>query len=385
VPLAVITTALDRLGVGDRLSARRTVKGGITATDVTVRTEPVPNLEHSHDHVPDGHSHEPHGAHHHYRDIRALILGANLGNGVTDRTFDMFDRLARAEAMLHGVALADVVFHEVGAIDSMVDIVGTAAALDWLAPVSTSAAPVAMGCGTVHCAHGTLPVPSPAALEIMREARAITTAGGLAREMCTPTGAAILAATVGHWGTMPDLVPLAIGFGAGDADFPDRPNVLRVTVGTPLSLQPVVTGLYRVEANIDDMSPEMCGHAAEVALAAGALDVWWTPITMKKGRPALQLSALVPASVLQPVCSALLVETTTIGVRFDAVERRILERHEVVVETPYGRIPVKVASSGGVEVNAAPEYEACHTAAVAHGAPLKRVFAAAIAAYEAVR
>ena len=410
VPLAVVTAALDHLGLGERLSARPVVKGGLAAIDVTVRTEPplphathvhaapAPGLapapdehhhhghghhhddDHAHDHAPDAHGHD----HHHYAAIRARILAAGLADSVVRRALDIFDRVARAEASLHGVSIDDVIFHEVGAIDSIVDIVGTAAALDWLAPASASAVAVAMGHGTVRCAHGILPVPSPAALEILRAAGAVTTAGGLARELCTPTGAAILAATVTEWRPMPDLVPLAIGFGAGDADFTDRPNVLRLTVGRRVDAMSsgAPVSIYRIEANIDDMSPELCDHAATAAFAAGALDVWWTPIMMKKGRPALQLAALCPASALDAVARAMLIETTTIGVRFDAVERRLLVRREVTVETIYGRIALKVASLDGVEVNAAPEYESCRAAAAAHDVPLKRVFAAAIAAYE---
>lgn len=327
-----------------------------------------------------------------------MIHDAGLAPDVVARALDMFDRVARAEAKMHDQSVDDVVFHEVGAIDSIVDIVGTAAALAWLAPASASAVSVAMGHGTVTCAHGRLPVPSPAALEILREAGGVMDDGGLPRELCTPTGAAILAATVTRWGPMPRMIPLAVGYGAGDASLPDRPNVLRVTIGRPVGAAEAGAGagqgsapgvgdgegdgvLWRVEANIDDMSPEMCEHAAEAAFAAGALDVWWTPIVMKKGRPALLLAALAPAAVRDAVAAAMLRETTTIGVRFDPVARRVLDREIRHVDTRFGTLPVKIARLDGAVVNAAPEFEPCRAAARAAGVPLKQVFAEVLAAY----
>lgn len=344
-----------------------------------------------------------------------MIRAADLDAGVVARALDMFDRVARAEARMHDQSIDDVVFHEVGAIDSIVDIVGTAAALAWLAPVSASAVSVAMGHGTVKCAHGLLPVPSPAALEILREAGGVMDDGGLPRELCTPTGAAILAATVTRWAPMPRMIPLAVGYGAGDASFPDRANVLRVTIGRPVATAGRAPGaspgtpgtgdgdpgagaggdpgadlradasadpdLWRIEANIDDMSPEMCEHAAEAAFAAGAVDVWWTPILMKKGRPALLLAALASGPVRDAVAAAMLRETTTIGVRFDPVARRVLDREIRHVETRFGRLPVKVARLDGAVVNAAPEYEHCRAAARVAGVPLKQVFAEVLVAY----
>ena len=264
----------------------------------------------------------------------------------------------------------------------MVDIVGTAAALDWLAPAAVTCTGVAMGHGTLRCAHGVLPVPAPAALEVLREARGVMTDGGLARELCTPTGAAILAATVTRWVPAPAGIPVAVGWGAGDAELADRPNVLRVTA-IEVTGAAVADAVWQVDANLDDMSPELCGPASEALFAAGALDVWWTPITMKKGRPALTLSALVETGVRDAVIAAILRETTTIGVRFAPRERVVLARHTVEVATRYGVIPVKVASDAGAIRNAAPEYEACAAAAKAHAVPVKAVFAAALAAFHA--
>jgi uncharacterized protein (TIGR00299 family) protein len=322
-----------------------------------------------------------------------------LTAGTRDRALDIFDRIARAEARMHGMAIDDVTFHEVGAIDSVVDVVGTAAALDWLGPAAVTCTAVAMGHGTLTCAHGVLPVPAPAALEILRDGNGVMTDGGVARELCTPTGAAILAATVTRWTAAPTGRPVAIGWGAGDAQLPDRANALRVIALEPASVRAGTAArragtsagieaterVWQIDANLDDMSPELCGPASEAVFAAGALDVWWTPITMKKGRPALMVSALATDDDRVAVAEAILRETTTIGVRFAARERTVLARSMREVATPYGPIPVKVAAEGDTVWNAAPEFEACAAAARRHGVPVKRVFAAALAAFEALR
>ena len=277
-------------------------------------------------------------------------------------------------------------FHEVGAIDSIVDVVGTAAALAWLAPAAVTCAEVAMGHGTLRCAHGVLPVPAPAALEILREGGGVMTSGGLARELTTPTGAAILAHAVTAWTPAPTGAVLAIGWGAGDSELADRANVVRAVVLAPRPAAAIAPaagdgdGLWRLEASIDDMSPELAGHTIDQALAAGAVDAWWTAITMKKGRPALLFAALAPTAARDRVVAAILRETTTIGVRFDRVDRTVLAREMVVVDTAYGPLPIKLARDpAGAIVNAAPEHDACAAAAARVGAPLKDVYAAAIA------
>jgi hypothetical protein len=231
-------------------------------------------------------------------------------------------------------------------------------------------------------------VPAPASLEILRDAGGVMLDGGVARELCTPTGAAILAATVTRWTAAPAGRPVAIGWGAGDAALPDRANALRVIAIDPVAAaRDAATGggaeqVWQIDANLDDMSPELCGPASDAVFAAGALDVWWTPITMKKGRPALMLSALATDQTRGAVAQAILRETTTIGVRFAARDRLVLARTTREVATPFGPIPVKVAHGDAVW-NAAPEFEACAAAARQHGVPVKRVFAAALAAFEA--
>lgn len=463
VPIEVVAAALDQVGAGrERLSAERCVRGSVAAMNVTVATDgtlaggrgaaagPSPSLfqlksgalqgagsshghGHSHDHEHGhghghGHSHDHGHGHGHghghahvpYRELRQRISSSALAEDVKALALDIFDRLARAEAKLHGKTVEDVELHEVGAIDSIVDVVGTAAAWRHLRPAGASCAQVAMGHGTLRCAHGILPVPAPAALEILRNAGGIMASGGIARELCTPTGAAILAATVTHWAPMPAGQPVAVGWGAGDLELPDRPNVLRLTAIAPLAattpssfasnpgamLSPptqvtadaatfstdaaafaadAAGDVWQIEANLDDMSPELCGVALDAAFAAGALDAWWTPITMKKGRPALLLSALASEDRRPHVIRAILRETTTIGLRCSRRQRQVLARRFVTVETPYGPLPMKVAhegeGEGEVVWNAAPEFEACRAAAVQHGVPVKDVMAAVTAAW----
>jgi hypothetical protein len=228
-----------------------------------------------------------------------------------------------------------------------------------------------------------LPVPSPAAIAILSEVGALVEGGGVARELCTPTGATILASIVTSWGEMPSMTALAIGYGAGDAELADRANVLRAIIGAAATA--VSDEVFQVEANIDDMTPELSAHAAEMMFRAGALDVWWTPATMKKSRPGVVLSALVGADRLDDVALAVLRETTSIGVRFSRTARRVLDREHRDVDTPYGPIAIKVALLGNEIVNAAPEYEACRVAAERAGVPLKQVVSAAIAAWETAR
>ncbi|CAN5305997.1 nickel pincer cofactor biosynthesis protein LarC [soil metagenome] len=385
VPVDAIGDALDAIGAGrGRLQITRVVKRGIASVDLKVDTRatiasatttPTVTLSPTTFRLQADHGH------YHYGAIRKNILDAKLTEGTRARALDIFDRLAKAEAKLHGTTVEQVEFHEVGAIDSIVDVVGTAAALAWLAPVSVSCASVAMGHGTLKSAHGVLPVPAPAALEVLRDAGAVMADGGLPRELCTPTGAAILAATVTSWTAAPTGRAIAVGWGAGDLDLADRPNVLRVVVSDPLAA--AAEAVWQIEANIDDMSGELCAAAAEAVLAEGALDVWWTPITMKKGRPALVLAALATTPQRDTVIAAILRETSTIGVRFSSLQRTILTRETVMVETRFGAIEIKVSRDGEAIRNAAPEYESCAAAATHHGAPVKLVYAAALAAYDA--
>lgn len=381
VPLEVIGAALDAFeaprsaaqGFGSaRLTTSRVIKHGMAAVAVHV------DDRHDQGH---GHGHGEH-THHHYAAIRARILAAPLTEGTRRRALDAFDRLATAEAKLHGTTVERVAFHEVGAIDSIVDIIGASAALDHLSPTSVSCASVAMGHGTALSAHGVIPIPAPAALEVLREGGGVMTDGGVGRELCTPTGAAILAAAVTHWSAAPIGRAIAVGWGAGTADLVDRANVVRVVaMSRAPAMESVGETMWQVEANIDDMNPELCAHASDAVFAAGALDVWWTPIWMKKRRPAMLLSALAESAQRDSVIRAILRETTTIGVRYAARERTVLARRTVPVETRFGTVAVKEASDGNHVVTASPEYESCLEVAQRAGMPLKEIYAAAIAAY----
>ncbi|HEY2749003.1 MAG TPA: nickel pincer cofactor biosynthesis protein LarC [Polyangia bacterium] len=371
VPEAAVRGELDKLPVRNyRLTTERVKRGALVGTKIQVI---VDEHDHAHHHDHD-HAHHPHT---HYRDIKAM-LEQHLGGDVRARALAIFERIAIVEARLHGVAVAEVAFHEVGAVDSIVDIVGAAAALAWLRPARVTSRRVPLGGGTVDTAHGRLPVPAPATLELL--AGAEVEAGGDS-ELTTPTGAGILAASVSAYGAMPSLRVVGVGWGAGDRELGDRPNLLRVVAGIASGAAASSTDeVAVVEANIDDMNPELCEPLLEALFAAGAVDAWFTPIIMKKSRPALTVAALCPPALRDAVAGALLRESTTIGVRFSSHARMVLPRRTVEVDTPWGKVPVKVAGEGE-NVNAAPEYEACRAVAVAAGVPVKRVYLAALAAF----
>lgn len=339
--------------------------------------------EHSHEHHAHEHTHHPHAHDHphvHYAEIRHLILRAGLPPGVVTRALAIFDRIAVVEAEVHGLSVEQVTFHEVGAVDSIIDIVGVAAALEWLAPRRVVSRRVVLGGGTVRTAHGLLPVPAPATLALLRGAE--VEAGGAAVELTTPTGAGILAANVTSYGPLPALRVLGTGFGAGTRELPDRPNLLRLVVGredaaavTPSNGECVV-----LEANLDDMNPELCEPLMEALFAAGARDVWFAPVTMKKSRPALIIGVLGDPAQEDALATLLLRESTTLGVRTQRVRRHTLERDLREVATPYGAVVVKRGLRGGEVWNLAPEYESCRQRAREHGVPVKLVYAAALAA-----
>jgi pyridinium-3,5-bisthiocarboxylic acid mononucleotide nickel chelatase len=382
VPEAAVRAELEKLPVKNyRLTRERVRRGALVGTKIHVIVDDHDH-DHDHDHV-HVHDHDPrhsHGGkhqHRHYREIKAM-LQKHLGGEVLKRSLAIFDRIAVVEARLHGVTVEEVAFHEIGAVDSIVDIVGAAAALAWLAPSRITSRRVPLGGGTVDTAHGRLPVPAPATLELL--AGAEVEAGG-DTELTTPTGAGILAASVESYGVMPALRVLGVGWGAGDRELADRPNLLRVVAGVRAGIGDATNDeIAVVEANIDDMNPELCEPLMEAIFAAGAVDAWFTPIVMKKSRPALTVAALCPPSARDSVAAAILRESTTIGVRFSSRERTILPRHMVEVDTPWGKVPVKVAGDGDA-ANAAPEYEACRKLAASAGVPVKRVYLAALAAF----
>lgn len=383
VPQEVIRRGIGRIAIdGYELQIGRRAHMSISGCDVKVLVSGEREGRASER----GHSHPPtspsaHG-HRSYREIRSLIDAASLPEGVSSIAHDIFQRIAVAEGRMHDVDPEQVTFHEVGAIDSIVDIVGAALALDWVRPTGVSSRPIPLGSGQVRCAHGVMPVPAPATLAIL--AGAEVEDGGLAAELCTPTGAAIAAATVKRFGAMPAGRLVASGYGAGDRSLADRPNHLRIVVIDDGSVDPVEHAVI-VEANIDDMNPQWCAVVMERLFVAGALDVWYTPIVMKKGRPALTLSALCERRVRERVGSVLLEQSTTVGYRSHDVARRTLSRRSVEVQTPYGVIRIKEALDGERLVNATPEFDDCHAAAQSSETPIKEVYASAISAHRSWR
>jgi len=361
VPLTAIEERLGTLGVtGWRIVTRRVARSGIGALKLDVEIDP----------------HQPERT---WVSIKRTIEAAALPEGARERALRIFGRLAEAEARVHRIPLDEVHFHEVGAVDALVDVCGTAIAFDWLG-ASVVSAPVPHGRGFVTARHGVLPLPAPAALEALRDAP--TYGVDVPHELATPTGASIAAALAESFGPLPAMRIEAIGWGAGTAELPDRPNLLRIVIGRAASV--AAPALVVLEANVDDMSPEIAGWLVERLLGAGALDAWLAPIQMKKGRPGVMVGVLVKVEDRAAVEAVLLAESTTIGVRAHAVDRRELPRRIETVQTPWGPIPIKVATDG-VAHNAAPEYEACRRAAEAHGVPLKDVYARALAAYWASR
>jgi len=314
-----------------------------------------------------------------YAAVRRLIDGAHLDEPVKQRAHATFRKLAQAEALVHRTALDDVHFHEVGAVDAVVDVVGSAAALDWIG-ADLLVSPLPIGRGYVQARHGRLPLPPPAVVECLTSFE--TYDGGADFEFVTPTGAAIVAAHARASSGWPRMAPLRAGWGGGTADLADRPNLLRSVLGQPRDVQPSegTASHVVVEANIDDATGELIGAAIEAVLAAGALDVWTSPTTMKKGRPAWVLSALAAASRSEEVAHAVLRETTTIGVRFHPVSRIERPRTLVTVETAFGPIPVKVATGPFGPPQVKPEFDACLAAARAHRVPVRDVIQAAIQA-----
>jgi hypothetical protein len=335
-------------------------------------------LEHGHGHG-DEHGH----GHRNYSDIRRLLRRASLDRDVRALASDIFARIAEVEAALHGTSVDAVTFHEVGAFDSIADVVGAAAAIAWLAPASIGSAPPVVGTGHARTAHGRVMVPAPATAELLRGIPILTEGQG---ELTTPTGAAILAATVDAFGPPPPMRVRAIGYGAGTRELHDRPNVLRVLVGEPLGrVEETPAGaVIVVEANIDDMSPELVAPLFEAVLAAGAVDVWSTPILMKKGRPAITVSAMAAPAAVAEVERAFFRCSTTIGVRRYPVERTVLARSLVQVDTAYGPVRVKVGAAGGQVVGAQPEFEDCRRRAATSGASVREVMSAAAAASRAL-
>lgn len=311
-------------------------------------------------------------------DIEALIARSQLSEFAKATALRIFGLLGAAEAKVHGVPLSEIHFHEVGAVDSIVDICGAAVALELLGCPQVFSAPPPLGSGTTRVAHGVVPVPVPATLELLRDLPVRFEGVG---ELTTPTGAALLKA----FATLAPPPPMAverIGYGVGTRDFKDRANVLRASLGRPSA---EASGTYEVAVNLDDCSPQVLGALAERLLAQGALDVWISPVLMKKGRPGHLLSFLCDGAGKPALISTVLRESTSLGVREHRVERTMLQRRFETVSTPFGPVRMKLGFEGDSLRNAAPEFEDCRALADAAQVPIKLVLAAAQAAWAAQR
>lgn len=359
-PLA-LEAGLRGLGLpGWRLAVSRKADCGIAGTHVDVVVE----------------GEQPHARG--LAEILALIEASRLPERARATARALFERVGRAEAKVHGVPLAEIHFHEVGAVDSIVDLCGAAVALDLLGWPRVVCAPPELGSGIGRSAHGPMPIPPPAVLELL--AGKPVRPGGPKGEAVTPTGAAILA-ELAEVGPLPGFSPARTGYGVGTRSWPDRPNVLRATLAEPAEPEDLAV----LEANLDDATGQLVARAVDAALEAGALDAWATPIVMKKGRPGVMVSALVEEPFRAAVTRVLFAETTTLGVRRRPVERDVLARTIVTVQTRYGPVRVKVALQDGVELGAQPEHDDCLARAKEHGVALREVIAAALAAHRGGR
>lgn len=351
---------------------------------------------HSHDplaldlrqHQPGQHEHEhEHHEHEHgrtFREIRELIQRSKLSPWVKEKAVAVFSRIARAEGKIHGQPAEEVHFHEVGAIDSIVDIVGACVGVELLGKPRILSSPVTEGTGFVRCAHGRFPIPAPATVAILAERGVPISQCEEPHELVTPTGAAILAEFVEEFGPIRELVPEKIGYGLGERDNKTRPNVLRAVLGTSARARAEhdweTDQIAVLETNLDDINSEIIGYVTEKALDTGALDVFHTPIQMKKNRPGVLLTILCASADADGFTELLLRETTALGVRRTVAERRKLRREIVKVETAFGPVEVKIGTLDGRKVQASPEFESCRKVAEARGVTLKEVYAAAITA-----
>lgn len=342
---------------GWRLQVERVTRRGLAGTAAAVLV----------DHAAETHRHLP--------EITGLIRESALPEQVKEKSIAVFENLARAEAAVHGIAVDQVHFHEVGAVDAIIDIVGSAAALYLLGAARVYCSPLPVGGGMVKAAHGLLPLPAPAVLELLKARRVPVYGRDTDKELVTPTGAALVITLADGFGPPAEMTIEAVGYGAGTLD-PGWPNFLRLLAGTAVS----PTAVYEeqvelIEANIDDLNPEIFGYLMDKLFAAGALDVFFTPIQMKKNRPAVKLAVLAPPHRLAALMDAVFEETSTLGVRVSGARKIMRPRTVETVQTEWGPVRVKlVPREGSFPVHFAPEYEDCLEIARRTGLPLKEVY-----------
>jgi uncharacterized protein (TIGR00299 family) protein len=358
-----ISDGVVSLGLPVKLEIEKVRKGGFAATAVHVQAPE----ESSHRHLPD---------------IEEIVGRGSLTVKQKDLALAIFRRLAQAEAAAHGLPLERVHFHEVGALDSIADIVGSAIGLDLLGAERITSRPVPTGSGTVKCAHGVMPVPAPGTAELLKDVP--VAASSIKAELTTPTGAAILTTVVNQWCDLPSMTIERIGYGAGQRELLEQPNVLRLFVGESAPKRTVSTDqVWMLETNLDDVASEIVGYCYDLLLKAGALDVFTTPIYMKKNRPAVVLSVLAPEEAIPAIEEILFRETATFGIRRFVVTRSKLERKPCTVTTAWGPVQGKLGWRDGRPPVFSPEYEDCARVAREHAVPLREVYLAAQRAFSA--
>jgi uncharacterized protein (TIGR00299 family) protein len=407
VRLEDVRRALGSLAIAPAtVWTERVTRTGIAATKFCVKGEHAP-VDHAHAHShdyddsrghhdygrphnhgdhPHSHSHgdtalheeERHHVHRSLADISRLIDGSALSRSGKDRAKELFGRLGEAEAAIHGTSVDQIHLHEVGALDSIIDIVGTVFAMETLGAERIVSSPLNVGSGMVRTTHGVYPVPAPATARLLKNAPIYSSTQKV--EMVTPTGALLVTGYAQEFGPVPPMRVAQVGYGAGNRDFPDTPNVLRVLVGEADATAASHTVVV-IETEIDDMNPQIFGVLMDRLLGQGALDVFYTPIQMKKNRPGTLLTVLAPPALKDRLTSVIFRETTTIGVRHRETMRDCLDRETIPVETELGVVRIKVARRGGEPLNAAPEFEDCARLAAEHKVPTKHVQALAMKAY----
>jgi pyridinium-3,5-bisthiocarboxylic acid mononucleotide nickel chelatase len=414
VPPRVLEETVAALRIGARLEISRVVRGGISATKVDFGIDGEKDLprekywerrEHErehphflgspHGHADDGHSHFLFGEssrasvpapHEHGRgltEIREIISAALISEGAKKTAIDIFEALGRAEAKIHDTSIESVHFHEVGAVDAMVDIVCAAVGAEALGVDEIICSPLNVGSGTVKCAHGTFPVPAPATLELLKNA--VLYSSGLQAELVTPTGAAIVKTLARRFAAFPEMKIEKSGYGAGSLDFPGHPNVVRLTIGetaaNALAAKTASETVAVLEANLDDLNPQVVGYVMDRLFEEAALDAFVVPVQMKKNRPGTLLTVLCKPEDASKLTQLIFTETTTLGVRRRDEVRQTLSRRWEHVRTPWGEVRIKIASMNGSVTNYAPEYEDCRRIAAEHRVPLKQVMQEAARAY----
>ena len=426
VPSETLEKTVTALNVGARLEIARVMRSGISATKVNVWVDGEKDLpreeyreqqeQHPHSHERPEHEHEHHGheyslrgqneqaepalrlskgvsaphehshSHDHRRgltEIREIISAASISEGAKETAITIFEALGGAEAKIHNISLERVHFHEVGAVDAMVDIVCAAVGVEALAVDEIICSPLNVGGGTVKCAHGTFPIPAPATVELLADAPVYST--GIQAELVTPTGAAIVKTLVSRFAAFPEMRIEKSGYGAGSRDFPGHPNVVRLTTGEAISNTLDATTASEtiavLEANLDDLNPQVFGYVMDRLLEEGALDAFGMPVQMKKNRPGMLLTVLCRPGDASKLTQLIFTETTTLGVRRREEMRQTLARRWEDVGTRWGEVRIKIASMNGTVTNFAPEYEDCRLIAAQHHVPLKQVMGEAVEAY----